>query len=36
VTTVIFAVGGDVKVLAQDELKTSIKNKAKALLNNYN
>lgn len=34
-TTMIFAFGEDVKVLAPDELKISIKNKAEALLKNY-
>lgn len=34
-TSVIFAFGEDVKVLAPEELKTSIKNKAEALLKNY-
>lgn len=35
ITAVIFAFGEDVKVLAPEELKTSIKNKAEALLKNY-
>jgi predicted DNA-binding transcriptional regulator YafY len=34
-TSVIFAFGEDVKVLAPAELRTSIKNKAEALLKNY-
>lgn len=34
-TAVIFAFGEDVKILAPEELKTSIKNKAEALLKNY-
>ncbi len=34
-TSMIFAFGEDVKVLAPKELKTSIKNKAEALLKNY-
>jgi predicted DNA-binding transcriptional regulator YafY len=34
-TSVIFAFGEDVKVLAPDELRTSILNKAEALLKNY-
>ena len=34
-TSVIFAFGEDVKVLSPEELKTSIRNKAEALLNNY-
>lgn len=34
-TAVIFAFGEDVKVLAPEELKTSIKTKAEALLKNY-
>lgn len=34
-TSVIFAFGEDIKVLAPEELKTSIKNKAEALLKNY-
>lgn len=34
-TAVIFAFGEEVKVLAPDELKISIKNKAEALLKNY-
>jgi len=34
-TAVIFAFGENVKVLAPEELKTSIKNKAEALLKNY-
>jgi predicted DNA-binding transcriptional regulator YafY len=35
ITAVIFAFGEDVKVLAPEELKTSIKNKAEALLKTY-
>lgn len=34
-TSVIFAFGDDVKVLAPDELKISIKNKAETMLQNY-
>jgi len=34
-TSVIFAFGEEVKVLAPEELKSSIKNKAEALLKNY-
>ncbi len=34
-TSVIFAFGEDIKVLAPEELKISIKNKAEALLKNY-